>query len=201
MIKKPETEVTPIQTEPPAKLKKQWLADLLEIGKQLIFAVLLFFLVDSVIDRVRVLNISMYPTFKEGEMLFVNKLAYRLGKVERGDIVTFHYPLDPSLSFIKRAIGLPGDVVEVGNGQVRVNGVVLDEPYIVTPPDYNGTWTVPPESLFVLGDNRVDSADSHVWGYVPFANLVGKVLMVYWPFDHIRVVTHANLMPSPSPTF
>lgn len=177
------------------------MADLLEIGKQLVFAVLLFFLVDSVIDRVRVINISMFPTFKEGEMLFVNKLAYRYGKVERGDIVTFHYPLDPTLSFIKRAIGLPGDVVEMGDGQVRVNGVLLDEPYIVTPADYSGTWTVPPNSLFVLGDNRVDSADSHVWGFVPFSHLVGKVLMVYWPLDHIRVVTHANLLPSTPPTF
>ena len=201
MMKKPETDTTPLQTESSALPKKQWLADLLEIGKQLIFAVLLFFLVDSIIDRVRVLNISMFPTFKEGEMLFVNKLAYRLGEVERGDIVTFHYPLDPTLSFIKRAIGLPGDVVEVSDGQVRVNGIGLSEPYIVTPPDYTGTWTVPPGSLFVLGDNRVDSADSHVWGFVPYSHLVGKVLMVYWPIDHIRVVTHANLMPSPSPTF
>ncbi len=154
MMKKTETEATPLPTESSALPKKQWLADLLEIGKQLVFAVLLFFLVGSIIDRVRVLNISMFPTFKEGEMLFVNKLAYRLGKVERGDIVTFHYPLDPTLSFIKRAIGLPGDVVEVGDGQVRVNGIVLYEPYIVTPPDYSGTWTVPPDSLFVLGDNR-----------------------------------------------
>lgn len=198
-MKKPQTEAPPLQTEPPAPSKKQWLADIMEIGKQLIFAVLLFFLVDSIIDRVRVQNISMLPTFKEGEMLFVNKLAYRLGKVERGDIVTFRYPLDPSLSFIKRAIGLPGDVVEVSDGQVRVNGILLYEPYIVTPPNYSGRWSVPPDSLFVLGDNRVDSADSHVWGFVPYSHLVGKVLMVYWPIDRIRVVSHASLMPSISP--
>ena len=132
-------------------------------------------------------------------MLFVNKLAYRFGSVERGDVITFHYPLDPKFSFIKRAIGLPGDVVEIQDGQVRVNGTVLNEPYIVTPPDYNGSWVVPPDSLFVLGDNRVDSADSHIWGFVPYQNLIGKVLMVYWPPQQIRIVTHANLLSATSP--
>ena len=199
-MKKPEAEAPSLQTESTALPKKSWLADFMEIGRQLVFAVLLFLLVDSVIDRVRVLNISMFPTFKEGEMLFVNKLAYRFGEVERGDIVTFHYPLDPTLSFIKRAIGLPGDEVEIENAQVRVNGVLLNEPYVVTPSDYSGKWSVPPDSLFVLGDNRVDSADSHVWGFVPYSHLVGKVLMVYWPLDHTRVITHANLMPTPSPS-
>lgn len=198
-MKKPESESVPLQTESETPAKKRWLEDVLEIGKQLVFAILLFFLVDSIIDRVRVENISMIPTFQEGEMLFVNKLAYRFGSVERGDIVTFHYPLDPKLSFIKRAIGLPGDVVEIGNGQVRVNGVVLNEPYIVTPVDYSGKWTVPVNSLFVLGDNRPDSADSHVWGFVPYSDLVGKVLMVYWPLNAIHIVTHADLMSPTSP--
>jgi signal peptidase I len=198
-MKKPATESMPVPTESSTPEKRGWLEDVFEVGKQLIFAILLFFLVDSVIDRVRVENISMIPTFQEGEMLFVNKLAYRFGSVERGDIVTFHYPLDPKLSFIKRAIGLPGDVVEIENGQVRVNGMMLNEPYIVSPANYHGEWTVPADSLFVLGDNRADSADSHVWGFVPTSNLVGKVLMVYWPLDHIHIVTHADLMAPASP--
>lgn len=198
-MKKSASDSTPISTESSTPLKKRWLEDVIEIGKQFVFAILLFFLIDSVIDRARIENISMFPTFKEGEMLFVNKLAYRFGRVERGDIITFHYPLNPKLSFIKRAIGLPGDVVEIENGKVRVNGIVLNEPYIVSPPDYHGQWTVPADSLFVLGDNRADSADSHVWGFVPYANLIGKVLMVYWPLNHIRIVTHADLMAPPSP--
>jgi signal peptidase I len=198
-MKKPELEPPVLQPENAAPARKQWLEDALEIGKQLLIALLLFFLADSIIDRARVENVSMFPTFKEGEMLFVNKLAYRFGSVERGDIITFHYPLEPELSFIKRAIGLPGDVVEIREGRVLVNGLALIEPYIVTPSDYIGKWTVPPDSLFVLGDNRVDSADSHVWGYVPYSNLVGKVLMVYWPLDHIRLVTHSSLLPAPAP--
>ncbi len=136
----------------------------------------------------------MFPTLKEGEVLIVNKLAYKLGSVERGDILTFHYPLEPSLDYIKRAIGLPGDIIEIKDKQVWVNGIALNEPYIVKPADYTGNWVVPAESLFVLGDNRVDSADSHVWGFVPFNDLVGKVLAVYWPPNRIRLITHSNLM-------
>jgi len=188
----PESDETPPQ-------KNRWMYDVLDIAKQLAIALLLYFLIDKfMLDRVVVNNISMYPTLKEGEALFVNKLAYKLGSVDRGDIITFHYPLDPSLNFIKRAIGLPGDLVEIKDKQVWVNGIVLNEPYIITPSNYTGEWVVPAESVFVLGDNRVDSADSHIWGFVPFNDLVGKAMMVYWPLVRFRVLTHPNLMLAPS---
>lgn len=186
----------PAETPP---LKDNWRSYILEIAKNLVFALLLYFLADSVIDRVVVNNISMYPTLKPGDMLMVNKLAYKLGHVERGDILTFHYPLEPTLNFIKRAIGLPGDTVEIKDKQVWVNGTALTEPYIVTPSDYIGRWVVPADSVFVLGDNRVDSADSHVWGFVPFNDLVGKVLTIYWPLDRFRIITHPNLMAAANP--
>ena len=181
----------PAEILPP---KNSWLHTILDIAKMLVVALVLYFLIDSVIDRVRVENISMVPTLKEGEILIVNKLAYQLGSVERGDILTFHYPLETKLNYIKRAIGLPGDTVEIKGKQVSVNGITLNEPYIVSPSDYEGEWIVPAESVFVLGDNRVDSADSHVWGFVPFKDLVGKALAVYWPLDRIRLLTHPNLM-------
>ena len=188
----PESDETPPQ-------KNRWMYDVLDIAKQLAIALLLYFLIDKfMLDRVVVNNISMYPTLKEGEALFVNKLAYKLGSVDRGDIITFHYPLDPSLNFIKRAIGLPGDLVEIKDKQVWVNGIVLNEPYIITPSNYTGEWVVPAESVFVLGDNRVDSADSHIWGFVPFNDLVGKAMVVYWPLDRFRFLTHPNLMLAPS---
>ena len=179
--------------------KEGWQVVVLDFAKNLLIALVLVFLVNLVIDRVRVENISMFPTLKEGDMLVVNKLAYKLGKVERGDILTFHYPLDPKLSFIKRAIGLPGDTVEIVNKKVWVNGNALNEPYIVTPSDYTGKWVVPADSVFVLGDNRVDSADSHVWGFVPSNDLVGKVLAVYWPPNRMRIVSHPDLMASATP--
>ncbi len=183
----PEPAETPPQNN-------SWLYTILDIAKYLIIALVLYFLVDSVIDRVRVENVSMYPTLKEGELLIVNKLAFKLGNIERGDILTFHYPLEPKLNFIKRAIGLPGDSVEIKDKQVWVNGIVLNEPYIMTPSDYIGKWIVPAESVFVLGDNRIDSADSHIWGFVPFNDLVGKAMAVYWPLDRFRLLTHPNLM-------
>jgi signal peptidase I len=179
--------------------KEGWQVVFLDFAKNLLIALVLVFLVNLVIDRVRVENISMFPTLKEGDMLVVNKLAYKLGKVDRGDILTFHYPLDPKLSFIKRAIGLPGDTVEIVNKKVWVNGNALNEPYIITPSDYTGKWVVPADSVFVLGDNRVDSADSHVWGFVPSNDLVGKVLAVYWPPNRMRIVFHPDLMASATP--
>jgi signal peptidase I len=185
-----------VETQPQ---KEGWQVVVLDFAKNLFIALILVFLVNLVIDRVRVENISMFPTLKEGDMLVVNKLAYKLGKVERGDILTFHYPLDPKLSFIKRAIGLPGDTVEIVNKKVWVNGYSLNEPYIVTPSDYTGKWVVPADSVFVLGDNRVDSADSHVWGFVPSNDLVGKVLAVYWPPNRMRIVSHPVLMVSATP--
>jgi signal peptidase I len=179
--------------------KEGWQVVALDFAKNLLIALILVFLVNLVIDRVRVENISMFPTLKEGDMLVVNKLAYKLGSVDRGDVITFHYPLDPKLNFIKRVIGLPGDVVEIKNKQVWVNSIALKEPYIVSPSDYTGKWVVPAESVFVLGDNRVDSADSHVWGFVPYSDLVGKVLAVYWPPNRMRIVSHPDLMASTNP--
>lgn len=161
---------------------------LLEMIQLLVLPVLLYFAIDSVIARVRVQKVSMEPTLQPGEILLVNKLEYRFGEIEYGDIVTFHYPLDPQLDYVKRVIGLPGDDVVISNGQVAVNGRQLNEPYISAAPEYSGTWRVPESSLFVLGDNRNPSADSHVWGFVPFENLIGKAFAVYWPPGSIRAL-------------
>ena len=96
----------------------------------LAMALVLYFIIDSVVGRVRVQKISMEPTLLPGEILLVNKLEYKLGEIERGDIVTFHYPLDPSLDYVKRVIGLPGDSVIVRDSTVWVNDHQLYEPYI-----------------------------------------------------------------------
>lgn len=128
----------------------------------------------------------MEPTLIHGEILLVNKLSYRFGEVGYGEIITFHYPLDPELDYVKRVIGLPGDTVEVTDGQIWVNGRELYEPYISAAPEYDGVWEVPQDSYFVLGDNRNPSADSHIWGFVPEENLIGKAFAVYWPVNKIR---------------
>ena len=159
----------------------------------LILALVLYFAIDSVVARVRVQKISMEPTLQPEEILLVNKLAYRFSEIRHGEIITFHYPLDPQLDYVKRVVGLPGDRVEVRNSQVYVNSRQLYEPYISAPPEYEGVWEVTEGSLFVLGDNRNPSADSHVWGFVPMENVIGKVIAVYWPITHIRVITTPDI--------
>ncbi|GAB4530524.1 MAG: signal peptidase I [Anaerolineales bacterium] len=162
-----------------------WFADLFET---ILLAVVLFVGINLVSARIRVESISMEPTLNPGEFLIVNKLAYRFGEMQRGDVVVFFYPLDPSQRFIKRLIGLPGDEVVVSDGKVFINGQPIKEPYISAPPTYMGTWQVPVDSVFVLGDNRNRSADSHVWGMVPLNYVIGKAIFIYWPMDRFGTV-------------
>jgi signal peptidase I len=180
-----DPEIEPVE---PTRKRSAWLGFTWEILQTLIMAIILYFLIDTVVGRVRVENISMQPTLHEGEFVLVNKLAYRLGDYQRGDIIVFHYPRNPEEDYIKRIIGLPGDVVSVGNGQVNVNGQVLEEPYIAAAPEYTSSWTVPDGQIFVLGDNRNQSSDSHSWGFVPGANVVGRALIIYWPLEELRIL-------------
>ncbi len=159
----------------------------------LVLAAVLYFAIDAVIARVRVENISMEPTLMPGEFLLVNRLAYRMGQIQRGDVVIFHYPLNPKEDFIKRAIGLPGDTVRVENGNVFVNDIKLEEPYIAAPPDYSGSWSVPEKTIFVLGDNRNRSLDSHAWGFVPFDLILGKALVRLLAVRWAKTITHPDL--------
>lgn len=172
---------------------KRFLGGLFEILQMLAMALVLYFIIDSVIARVRVFNISMEPTLVQGEILMVNKLQYKFSDIRHGDIITFHFPLDPERDYVKRVIGLPGDEVRIINGSVFVNRMELFEPYISASPEYEGTWVVPQNNLFVLGDNRNPSADSHVWGFVPFENVIGKAFLVYWPVTHIRALPTPDL--------
>jgi len=161
----------------------------LEIFQTVLLALVLYLLIDGVVARVRVENISMRPTLKPGEFILVNKLAYRVGEISRGDIIVFHYPLNPQEDYIKRVIGLPGDEVIVREGQVYVNRQLLTEDYIMAAPGYEDTWIVPENEVFVLGDNRNQSSDSHSWGFVPFENIVGRAVVVYWPLSEVKVLS------------
>lgn len=174
--------------EASASGRPAWLTVLIEAIETIVLAVILYFGIDAVIARVRVENISMEPTLMPGEFLLVNKLAYKFSEVGRGDVVVFHYPQNPREDYIKRVIGIPGDVISVQNGKVTINGQPLNEPYIAAAPQYTGTWTVPAGNIFVLGDNRNQSSDSHSWGYVPYSNIVGKALVVYWPVDQFKIL-------------
>ena len=166
----------------------QFIRDLLET---IILAVVLFFAINAVSARVRVDGFSMRPTLQDGEYVLVNRLAFKTGIPDRGDIIVFQSPLN-SQDLIKRVIGLPGETVRIFEGQVLVDGQALTEPYIAAAPAYNGEWAVPEDHLFVLGDNRNDSSDSHAWGLLPLENVIGKAILIYWPPPEWGVLTHID---------
>ncbi len=193
----PETNPEPVSNTQPTSMS--WVHFLREVLETLGLAVLLFLVINIISARVRVDGISMRPTLNDGEFVLINRLAYKFGHYQRGDIIVFRPPMYPPQGFfrqllglpnisdnyedyIKRIVGLPGDQVRIDQGAVYINGVALREPYIAAPPNYPGEWTVPADNLFVLGDNRNNSSDSHAWGFLPVQNILGKALLVYWPF-------------------
>ena len=130
---------------------------------------------------------SMDPTFKTGEYLIVDELSYHFNTPERGSVLVFKYPRDPRKSFIKRVIGLPGETVSITNGEVTIfntgnpEGLVLNEPYIEFSKKENASYTLNTREYFVLGDNRIGSADSRIWGPVPEDNIVGRPIFRLFP--------------------
>ena len=168
----------------PWKRAWRWAVEaLLSVG--LAAAIVLF-----VYQPVRVEGTSMMPALVDDERLFVNKFLYRLGvgAVERGDMVVFQSPLEPSKSYIKRVIGVPGDTVEIRAGVVWLNGHRLDESYV--PDDYRDSASlapvrVPTGHYFVMGDHRSASNDSRQWGPVPRQSLYGKAVFAYWPLERM----------------
>jgi signal peptidase I len=142
---------------------------------------------------VKVEGTSMMPALTDQERIFINKFVYKLGlsEVGRGDMVVFWYPSDPSKSFIKRVIGLPGDTIEMEQGTVYVNGEPLQEHYVLD--EYRDPYSmaavqVPEDSYFVLGDHRSSSSDSRNWGAVPRRFIYGKAVFVYWPLDKLGLL-------------
>jgi signal peptidase I len=151
-----------------------------------ISVVLAVVLIVFIYQPVKVEGTSMMPGLTDQERIFINKYTYKLGagSIARLDLVVFHYPYDPSQSYIKRIIGLPGDKVQIDDGIVYVNGVPLDEPYV--PAEYRDhvsltNESVPPDHYFVLGDHRSSSNDSRVWGFVDRKEIYGKAVFIYWP--------------------
>jgi signal peptidase I len=158
-----------------------WTRDLLiAIGLALVIIVFLY-------QPVKVEGTSMAPLLSDQERIFINKFVYRFEPIQRGDVVVFWYPLDRSKSFIKRVIGLPGETVEIRRGAVYVNDKIVPEPYV--PPQYEdlsdfGPVRVPKDSYFVMGDHRISSNDSRVFGPVADRYIYGRAVFAYWPVDH-----------------
>jgi signal peptidase I len=146
------------------------------------------FIIIFLYQPVKVEGTSMLPGLEDQERIFVNKFVYRWEPIQRGDIVVFRYPRDPSKSYIKRVIGVAGDRVRIDSGRVRVNGEALDEDYV--PAEYADARsypeiTVPAHSFFVLGDHRTMSNDSRDFGPVNEKYIYGKAVFGYWPMEKL----------------
>lgn len=161
-----------------------------------------------VIQAFKIPTGSMRPTLLEGDLILVNKFIYgakipftdlKLPKIrepKRGDVIVFIYPENPKKNFIKRLVGLSGEIVEIKNGTVYINGKPLQDPIFSQRYYYNrGKFSdeeerilVPRDSLFVLGDNSASSQDSRYWGFVPHKNILGKAIVIYWPPLRIRII-------------
>lgn len=148
-----------------------------------------------VYQPVKVEGNSMTPQLADQERIFINKFVYKFGSIDRGDIVVFRFPRDPSKSFIKRVVGLGGERVEIRQGVVYVNGVPLRETYVALDDhdlqSYPLTY-IPRDHYFVLGDRRRSSHDSRSWGTVHRDYIYGKAVFAYWPIEHFGPIGSAN---------
>jgi signal peptidase I len=176
--------------------------------RDLVFIVMgIALLLVFIVQPVEVEGTSMLPRLHDGERIFVNKLIYYgLPHITRGDIVVFWYPNDPSKSYIKRVVGLPGETVEVRGGHVIINGHEINEPYL-DPQLNQSRANLPPVTVkehyyFVMGDNRDDSSDSRRWGLVPEKYIYGKAMIRYWPPMSASLIKHEteydNVPPPPA---
>jgi signal peptidase I len=153
-----------------------------EVVETVVLTVIIFFLIQTVVRNFRVVGTSMEPNLHNGQYLIVDKVSYRLGEPQRGDVIVFEPPSRPGEDYVKRVIALPGELVEIRNGQVFINNQPLDEPYVVRRGSYSmSPRRVGPSELFVLGDNRNSSSDSHNWGMLAQDKVVGKAWISYWP--------------------
>jgi len=161
-----------------------------EVIETIVLTVLMFLVIRFAVQNFNIEGHSMEPGLHDQELILVDKWTYLFHPPSRGDVVVFIAPPQPSQDYIKRVIGVPGDVITIQNSTVIVDGVALKETYVDSR-NQGGTFEakhifnmlVPPNEYFVLGDNRANSSDSRVWGFVPKQNIIGRAALVYWPLQ------------------
>ncbi len=203
----PEAPAVAVQppTEEPAR--ESAVTKVVYVVKEIVITLLLFLLLRNLVVQARYIpSASMHPGLLEGDRLLVEVVTKNFGWVERGNILVFYRPGDPSPTLsqlllssfgihddhamIKRVIGMPGDVIEViPNEGVLVNGVMASEPFTAEAArEHFGPVTVPEGHLFMMGDNRNQSSDSRIWGFLPISNVIGRALVRFYPFDRIGAI-------------
>jgi len=194
----PQNELSRVDGERPSssgfnRELRVWARDLV-VALGLAMIIIVFFY-----QPVKVEGTSMAPLLSDQERIFINKFVYHFEPIGRGDVVVFWYPLDRTKSFIKRVVGLPGDEVEIRKGRVFINGKSLEEPYV--PSQYidtaaYGPVQIPREEYFVMGDHRISSNDSRIFGPVPAAFIYGKAVFAYWPWTQFGSISYVNASES-----
>jgi signal peptidase I len=169
-----------------------------ELVETVVLSLLIFLVIRQVVQNYRIESTSMEPNFHEGQFILVNKLAYRIGAPQRGDVIVFHNPDNPNEDYIKRVIALPGDTLEIVDQSVLVNGKLLEEPYpmnlLVRGSQY-GPIVVESDHLFVMGDNRPNSKDSRSFGQLSEDLVVGQAWVRVWPLSLFGAIRHYDLEP------
>jgi signal peptidase I len=186
------------ESEPQPSMSWMMLRELIET---IVLSLVIFLLIRQVVQNYRIESHSMQPNFYEGQFILVNKLAYRLGAPERGDVLVFHNPNNLEEDYIKRIIGLPGDTIDIYNGEVFVNGQPLAEDFPhneISRGQVYGPLTIEPDNLFVMGDNRPQSQDSRVFGQLSEDLIVGKAWVRVWPLSEFGIIQHYDLEPDAS---
>jgi signal peptidase I len=171
-----------------------------ELVETVVLSLVIFLLIRMVVQNYRIESHSMMPNFQEGQFILVNKLAFKVGQPQRGEVIVFHNPGNTDEDYIKRVIGLPGDTVELREQTVYINGQPLPQPYTTNPLPSGyafGPQIVPAGHLFVMGDNRPNSRDSRYpeVGPIPEDLIVGKAWLRVWPFSVFGLVPHYKLEP------
>ena len=194
---------------------------LIEVVETLVLTLIIYFVIETFIAEPRqILQFSMEPTLEQGQYVLVDKLSPHFSDYKRGDVIVFKAPAGYTINgqdaFIKRVIGVPGDVVELkcvdptcARHAVYVNGVKLNEPYVAlgnstdpSPQTGLARWVVPNDHLFVMGDHRAESEDSRAFGTIPKSSVIGRAWLRYWPFGKFGVIqsaTYPGVPDHPSP--
>ncbi len=185
------------QSQPVSKANNNTWQAIWENVQILVIAVILAFIIRTFIAEPRYIpSESMYPTLETGDRLVIEKVSYHFHPPHHGDIIVFEPPMqlqlqgyEKSQAFIKRIIATGGETVTVKDGKVYVNNQLLEEDYILESPHYNlQSVQVPEGYLFVMGDNRNNSNDSHVWGFLPEKNIIGHAVFRFFPFNRIGTI-------------
>lgn len=164
---------------------------IVDIVETLIVAFALFIVLRTfVVQTSRVYSGSMIPTMQIGDRLFVNKMVYHFRNPHRGEIILFKSPKHDGKEYVKRLIALPGEEVKIERGVIYINGKEVNFPGVNVQVDYSfyGPQVIPANSYFAMGDNRPNSYDSRMWGFVPKKDLIGRAVFTFWPLDRMQLL-------------